>query len=115
MGDPAQGQAPGEAQQRGEGVSNYFADTNQDRRKDGRRISPAVGERAIQQMPPLAAEIDRLRVANAELVAVIENALVSIRVCSLSLVGPNVAGNETILRITADGLRAAVAVAKAEA
>lgn len=38
-----------------------------ERRNADRRVSPAIGEFAIQQMPPLAAEIDRLRAVVSEL------------------------------------------------
>jgi len=74
------------------------------RRVKDRRISPAVGEFAIQ-------ETHRLRTVNAELLAALQNTLVSLRVCTLPA-GVNVASNEQLLRITADGTIAAIAKAQ---
>lgn len=50
-----------------------------ERRTSDRRISPAIGEFAIQQAPALGAEIDRLRIINAELVKVCHAAVHALR------------------------------------
>lgn len=40
---------------------NYFVDTNQDRRKDDRRVSPAIGEFSIQENVRLREELLQCR------------------------------------------------------
>lgn len=71
----------------------------------------AVGE-GITEGCKLELEYHAMRQQRDELVAAIENALISIYICAMPQ-DTTVANNKTILRITADGLNAAIAKSRA--